>query len=79
MGGQGYLFGRGNQQLSDKVLGLLDKEDILIISTHGKINTLYGRPLWVYTGNAAVDEKLSGYYKVIIGYGKYAIYKVETP
>ena len=24
-------------------------------------------------GNAAVDEKLSGYYKVIIGYGKYAI------
>lgn len=79
MGGQGYLFGRGNQQLSEKVLGQLSKDDILIVSTHGKINTLYGKPLWVYTGDAAVDEKLSGYYKVIIGYGRYAIYKVATP
>lgn len=79
MGGQGYLFGRGNQQLSDKVLARIEKEDIIIVSTHGKINTLYGRPLWVYTGDAAIDEKLSGYYKIVLGYGRYAIYKVTAP
>lgn len=79
MGGQGYLFGRGNQQLSDNVLTRIAKEDIIIISTHGKINALFGRPLWVYTGDAAVDEKLSGYYKIVLGYGRYAIYKVTAP
>lgn len=79
MGGQGYLFGRGNQQLSDKVLARIEKKDIIIVSTHGKINTLYGRPLWVYTGDAAIDEKLSGYYKIVLGYGRYAIYKVTAP
>lgn len=79
MGGQGYLFGRGNQQLSDNVLTRIAKEDIIIISTHGKINALFGRPLWVYTGDAAVDEKLTGYYKIVLGYGRYAIYKVTAP
>lgn len=79
MGGQGYLFGRGNQQLSDKVLEKIKKDDILVVSTPGKINTLFGRPLLIYTGNSDIDQKLSGYYKIIVGYGKYVIYKAESP
>lgn len=79
MGGQGYLLGRGNQQLSDKVLAHIEKDDIIILSTHGKMNTLFGRPLWIYTGNAEIDLKLRGYYKIVLGYGRYAIYKVEAP
>lgn len=79
MGGQGYLFGRGNQQLSDKVLARIAKDDIIIVSTHGKINTFYGRPLWIYTGDSVIDEKLSGYYKIVLGYGRYGIYKVVAP
>ena len=79
MGGQGYLFGRGNQQLSDKVLARIAKDDIIIVSTHGKINTFYGRPLWIYTGDSVIDEKLSGYYEIVLGYGRYGIYKVVAP
>lgn len=78
MGGQGFLFGRGNQQLSERVLGVLNKEDLIIISTPGKINTLFGRPLLIYTGNPEIDAHYSGYYKITVGYGKYVIYKAVT-
>ncbi|MGX7109229.1 ATP-NAD kinase family protein [Facklamia miroungae] len=78
MGGQGYLFGRGNHQLSDKVLSKLDKEDIIIVATPGKLNTLKGQPLLVYTGNRRVDEKLAGYHKVLLGYHNSRMYKVSA-
>lgn len=77
MGGQGYLFGRGNPQLSDKVLAQLDKKDITIAATPGKLSTLGGRPLLVYTGDDEVDKKLSGYYRVTIGYESEKMYKVD--
>ncbi|MBG9980856.1 ATP-NAD kinase family protein [Facklamia sp. DSM 111018] len=76
MGGQGYLFGRGNHQLSDKVLAKLNKKDIIIVATPGKLNTLNGNPLLVYTGNKEIDEKLAGYYKVLLGYQNSRMYKV---
>lgn len=77
-GGQGFLFGRGNQQISYKVLSKLDKEGIKIVSTIHKIIDLRGRPLIVYTGNDEVDKHLSGYYKVKTGYGRELIYKVTN-
>lgn len=76
MGGQGYLFGRGNHQISDKVLAKLDKKDITIIATPNKMNTLNGQPLLVYTGNREIDEAVSGYYKIVLGYENSRMYKV---
>lgn len=77
MGGQGYLFGRGNQQLSNKVLELLSKDQITILSTVGKLNSIQGKPLIVYTGDPKVDQQISGYYRIIIGYEQYRMYKVQ--
>lgn len=76
MGGQSYIFGRGNQQLSDKVLAKLTKEDLIILSTPTKLHSLKRHPLLVYTGNPAIDQKISGFYKVVTGYGQYSMYKV---
>lgn len=76
MGGQGYLFGRGNHQLSDKVLDKVGKENIVIVATPGKLNSLNGAPLLVYTGNDKVDQQIEGYYQVLIGYQKSRMYKV---
>lgn len=70
MGGQGYIFGRGNQQLSANVLREIDKKNIQVIATPGKMDGLGSRPLLIYTGDDAVDQKLSGYYSVIIGYDR---------
>ena len=77
MGGQGYLFGRGNPQISSKVLSQLDKDDITIVSTPSKIRTLNNRPFLIYTGDADLDERLSGYYKVVVGYESHKMYKLK--
>lgn len=77
MGGQGYLFGRGNPQLSDKVLMQFDKKAIQVVATPNKLSTLNGKPLLIYTGNEEVDKKLSGFYKVTTGYENKKMYKAK--
>lgn len=78
MGGQGYIFGRGNQQLSSRVLNKVDKKDVMIVSTAGKLATLQNRDMLIYTLDDACDEKLSGYYRVVIGYGRYMVHKASN-
>ena len=82
IGGQGYVFGRGNQQISPRVIrkvtadSVRPQENIVIVSTIGKIHSLGGRPLRVDTGDRAVDEMLSGYVRVVTGYDEQIVYKV---
>lgn len=77
-GGQGYLIGRGNQQISSEVLKNIGRDNIIIISTNGKIIDLRGKPLIIYTGDEYVDKSLKGYYRVKIGYNNEVMYPVET-
>lgn len=66
-GGQGYLLGRGNQQLSAAVLQRIGRERLHILATREKLLHLGDRPLLVDTGDAGVDRALSGYVRVIVG------------
>lgn len=76
IGGQGHIFGRGNQQISPAVIRAVGAGHITIIATQTKLLSLEGRPLLVDTGDPALDEQLSGYAKVITALGERTMYKI---
>lgn len=78
IGGQGHLFGRGNQQFSPELIRRLGKENVQILATRTKLNTLEGRPLLVDTGDAALDASLCGLWPVTTGYEDQILYRVAT-
>jgi predicted polyphosphate/ATP-dependent NAD kinase len=76
IGGQGFLFGRGNQQIGPEVIRKVGRENIIVVSTFSKLNALRLQPLLVDTGDETVDELLAGYFPVITGYSEKVMCKV---
>ena len=79
IGGQGFLLGRGNQQISAAVLRALGQHPLLVVATEEKLTQLGGRPLIVDTGDPDLDRSLAGYTRVITGAGTAAVYPVIAP
>lgn len=77
IGGQGYIFGRGNQQLSPKVIQAVGRDNIMVIATLDKLHAL-GGPLRVDTGDPECDQLLAGYFRVITGERERAIWQVRS-
>ena len=78
IGGQGFLFGRGNQQFSPEVLRLVGSKNIRVAAVPGKIAALGGAPLRLDTGDPALDRELAGYYKAATGYRESIMVRVEA-
>lgn len=75
IGGQGFLFGRGNQQISPQVIRRVGAANIHIVATPQKIITLRGRPMLIDTGDSDIDNLLSGYRSVITGFNDRILYR----
>ncbi|RXE99051.1 ATP-NAD kinase family protein [Pseudoalteromonas sp. PS5] len=76
IGGQGHIFGRGNQQLSPELIKRVGKDNIIVIATKSKLKALNGRPLIADTGDEQLDESLTGFIKVITGFNDHVMYAI---
>ncbi|MDQ2042409.1 ATP-NAD kinase family protein [Pseudoalteromonas sp. 20-92] len=76
IGGQGHIFGRGNQQLSPVLIRAIGKENIIVVATKTKLLALNGRPLICDTGDGELDDELMGYIKVTTGFNDHIMYAV---
>ena len=72
IGGQGFVFGRGNHQFSARILKAVGKKNIQIISPEAKLLSIHDHTLHIDCGDAAVNESLHGYYSVLCGYGYFS-------
>ncbi len=74
IGAQGFFFGRGNQQISAKVIRAAGADNVVVVSTPSK---LCGTPvLRIDTGDRALDEEFRGNLKVVTGYKRKRLVKV---
>ncbi|MEM0160366.1 MAG: ATP-NAD kinase family protein [Thermoplasmata archaeon] len=74
IGNQGFILGRGNLQISEKVLERFEKKDLIIVATEQKIMNL--KFLKIDTGSEKIDNKFKGYYKIIVGFQKMKVLKL---
>ena len=77
IGGQGFILGRGNQQLSPTVIEKIGCSAIQVIATKSKIENLQKRVLHIDTGDPDLDKQLTGYQKVLVDYNEYWMILVD--
>jgi predicted polyphosphate/ATP-dependent NAD kinase len=78
LGGQGSLFGRGNQQISAEVIRRVGRDRIKVISTVEKLIHLPAGALQVDTGDPEIDAMLTGHMPVITGPHRTTLVKVRA-
>ena len=76
VGGQGFVLGRGNQQISPAVLRAAGMPRIDVICGAGKLAGLTPQELTIDTGDVALDAALAGYWPVITGPGRRQVMRV---
>lgn len=77
IGGQGHVFGRGNQQISPRIIRAVGLDNIVIVAAKVKINALAGRPLLVDSNDIELDTLLCGYRKILTGYDDFILYRLS--
>lgn len=76
IGGQGYLIGRGNQQLTPTILKRIGKAHVWVVSTKTKLENLSHRLLHIDSNDLELDAQWAGFIPVITGYHDEVLYRI---
>jgi predicted polyphosphate/ATP-dependent NAD kinase len=75
-GQQGFLLGRGNQQISADVIRRAGREGLRVLATEDKLSTLSAAALFVDTGDPDLDQELAGFIRVQTDKGRFMMMRV---
>lgn len=76
IGGQGFIFGRGNQQISSKIIRQVGIDNIIVVATKNKLDRL--ESLRVDTGDPELDEQFRNHgIRVVVDYKTIKEIKIE--
>ncbi len=76
--GQGFLLGRGNQQLDVGILSRFSWPDqFVIVGSRNKLSSLNGNPLLVDSGNLELNQRLSGLAEIVTGYEDKVLHRID--
>ena len=78
IGGQGFLLGRGNQQISSDVIACVGEENVMVLASEEKLALLDPPILWVDTGIEEATPIMTGYRRVHTGPGKSVVMNVKA-
>jgi predicted polyphosphate/ATP-dependent NAD kinase len=78
IGGQGYIFGRGNQQIGAGAIRSVGRDNVIVVASPYKLASLEGGRLLADTGERALDEQLQGYIRVRTGPGQSAMMRLAA-
>ncbi|MEQ8307981.1 MAG: NAD(+)/NADH kinase [Hoeflea sp.] len=75
-GQQGFLLGRGNQQISADVIRRAGRDGLRVLATEDKLSSLSAPVLFVDTGDPGLDQELAGFIRVQTDKGRFMMMRV---
>lgn len=75
-GRQGFLLGRGNQQVGPALVRRAGRDGLVVLATDDKLAGLAAPRLWVDTGEPDLDAALAGYVRVRTAPGRVTLMRV---
>ncbi len=78
VGGQGFLFGRGNQPFSERVIRAVGVGNVSVISTPAKLQALGGRPLRMDLDDADLLRQFPLNVRILTGPGEFVLHPLAV-
>lgn len=78
IGGQGFLLGRGNQQIDAEVVRRAGKAGMVVLADAGKLAVLRDGTLLVDSGDPALDHSLEGFVAVRTAVGRTTMMRIRA-
>jgi predicted polyphosphate/ATP-dependent NAD kinase len=77
-GGQGFVFGRGNQPIGPAIIRRAGRDRLIILAGPRKLAALEQRRLLLDTGDPALDKALEGHMRIMTGAGEQTVMRLSA-